>query len=901
MEAPHTFTSRGSPSAVRLPGMLKRSAPVRVGAARTPPRSRRRSKGLLELLESGAVGPEVDLEPLLAIGGPMRSQRVPLHNPAEKRQHRPQVMTENSGFKAVHDYKLDMEELARIPPSLNLKELKGWEAEQAKARRSQRSTVKAAAAPTVSARATSASGLSTSLAATAADPLHAARPAREDARTYTELLDWYSMHEFIIRKGKALRSTPEFASFKRHYASSWGEIEGLIEMLEKMLQSYGVELVYVDGRRLAQMASYQAPDLISPTEMLECINNAEEVIPLLMDASRPYRYGPTRHHVAATKIQATWRMSRQRLAYIHLLIGTRAAIAIQRQWAMFRSHFMTRRTIRSLHETRLTQWQQTMKEFKAAWPRIEESRRTIVHLPSLSYPMYQAKKMPFFEARQLGQLTRLSMLADPRVQLVFVVPVRPEAEIQEYYMSLLAENGVPNVAGRLTFVAPENTQRLPAGMSLTRLVLLSPRLLKLLAAMCTGKPAYIIPGVVGVEELTLATQLNIPLLSSEPRLVQAYGSKSGCRRLLEAADILTPPGVARLRSRADLLNALTSLILHHRNVQRWLIKLENEFGSQGHAYLDVNRLKSLQSGNSAPELVEGAPSAALSAAVLRELEAHAAKRIRLLHPSSYSNWEAYLDMFDSVGGCVQAVLGGPSSAITVNLFVAPSGAVRIESVVEPLLAPALTAMGSLFPYRSSVPYGAVRGASLSLGEAAYRKRIMGYLSVDFIVTSEADAAGDASSSPQPRLWGVDVDFGLTTQASVHALACVFSGSTWNEKAGTCVSRRTGKPLMYVYSGVLYNPYISSIRHSSFFSLCRHRKLTYDCTRQSGIVFHFLNVLLCNCLGVISAGAEEERVVQQIAEFQALLNMEFPAEGQHSADSNCVYFASLVRQLSQLLT
>ncbi|CAJ1990483.1 hypothetical protein conserved [Leishmania donovani] len=900
MEAPRTFSSRVSPSSSRLPNPSKRGGAPLVGAARRMPGVRGQSKGLLELLERGAIGPETDLEPLLTTDGPMRSHRMQLHRAADKRQCRPQIMTENSGFNAVHDYKLDMEELAKIPPSLGLNELQDWDVAQAQERRLPRSAVHAGAAPKASPQLKSASGPSTSLAAAAANPLHATGPAREDTRTYTELLDWYSMHEFIIRKGKALRNTPEFASFKRHYASSWGEVDGLIEVLEEMLRSYGVELAYVDGKRLAQLASYQAPDLISATETLECINNAEEVLPLLMDASRPYRYGPKRHQVAATKVQATWRMYRQRIAYIHLLIGTHAAIAIQRQYAMYRAHRMTRRTIRSIRETRMTQWQETMREFKAAWPRIEEGRRIIVHLPSLSYPTYQAKKMPFYEARQLGQLTRLSMLADPHVQLVFVVPVKPETEIQQYYMSLLAENGVSNVASRLTFVVPENVRRLPAGMSLTRMVLLSPRLLKLLSALCTGKPAYILPGVVGEEELTLATQLNVPMLSSEPHLVQGYGSKSGCRRLLAAADILTPPGAAQLRSRADLLHSLAGLVVGRRAVQRWLVKLENEFGSQGHAYLDVNRLNSLQNEGSASGSVDAASSAGLRAAVFHELEMNGAKRMRLVHPSSYPNWEAYLAMFDAVGGCVEAVLPGLCTSITANMFVAPSGEVRVESVVEPLLAPALTSMGSLFPYRSSVPYTAVRGASLSLGQAAYRKHIMGYLSVDFVVTTEVDAEGNASS-PQTRLWGVDVDFGLTTQASAHALARVFSGSVWDEKSGSCVNQNTGKPLVYVYSGVLYNPYISSIRHSSFFSLCCNRGLTYNCNRQSGIVFHFLNLLLCNCLGVLSVGSEEERVVQQITEFQALLNMQFPAQGQHSADSNCVYFSSLVRQLSQFLT
>ncbi|KAG5490544.1 hypothetical protein JKF63_00664 [Porcisia hertigi] len=889
MEATFGFTSRVNRPSARLPAQLKRGAPRRGGAASRTPRTNGQSTGLLDLVEKGVIGPAVDLEPLLMSDGPMRSQQVQLHDAAGKRRRRPDVMTENSGFNSVRDFKLDIQEISKIPASLNLDELKGWEAAQAEEMRLQRSTEQSAAAPTTSPPLTS-----TLWATAGVGQIHATGHARDDTRTYTELLDWYSMHEFIIRKGKVLRNTPEFASFKRHYASSWGEIESVIEVLEDIMRSYGVELVYVDGKRLAQLASYQAPELNSAMEIVECINNVEDVLPLITDSSRPYRYGPKRHQVAATKIQSVWRMYRQRIAYIHLLIGTRAAIAIQRQWMMYRAHCMTRRIIRSLCETRMTQWQYTMREFRVGWPRIEESRRTVIHLPSLSYPTYQAKKMPFYEARQLGQLTRLSMLADPNVHIVFVVPVKPELEIQQYYTTLLAESGVSNIPGRLTFVVPENASRLPPGMSLTRLVLLSPRLLKLLSGMCTGKPAFIIPGVVGTEELTLATLLNVPLLSPEPRLVQAYGSKSGARRLLEAADVLTLPGAGQLRSRADLLNALTSLILGRRTVQRWLVKLENEFGSQGHAYLDVCRLRSLKVGGSALN------TAALSAAVLHELEVHGAKCMRLLHPSSYPTWEAYLTMFDSVGGCVEAVPPDLCASITANLFVAPSGAVRIESVVEPLLAPALTAMGSLFPYRSSVPYAAVRGAALSLGQAAYRKRIMGYLSVDFVVTSKGDTSDNTFSSPQPQLWGVDVDVGLTTQASAHALASVLSGSVWDEKSGSCVNQSTGKPLVYVYSGVLYNPYISSIRHSSFFSLCRNRRLTYDCTRQSGLIFHFLNILLCNCLGVLSVGSDVERVVHCITVFQAHLNMEFPAQGQHSADSNCVYFASLVRQLSKYL-
>lgn len=38
-----------------------------------------------------------------------------------------------------------------------------------------------------------------------------------DARDYNELMDEYSLHNIIIRKGKCLDETPEFISFKRTY------------------------------------------------------------------------------------------------------------------------------------------------------------------------------------------------------------------------------------------------------------------------------------------------------------------------------------------------------------------------------------------------------------------------------------------------------------------------------------------------------------------------------------------------------------------------------------------------------------------------------------------------------------------------------------------------------------
>ena len=70
----------------------------------------------------------------------------------------------------------------------------------------------------------------------------------EAARQYEELMDFHSLHEFIIRYGQTLSSTPEFASYGRVYAGLWPIIAQLILQLESVCIEYAVPLVVVDGK-----------------------------------------------------------------------------------------------------------------------------------------------------------------------------------------------------------------------------------------------------------------------------------------------------------------------------------------------------------------------------------------------------------------------------------------------------------------------------------------------------------------------------------------------------------------------------------------------------------------------------------------------------------------------------
>lgn len=119
-------------------------------------------------------------------------------------------------------------------------------------------------------------------------------------RSYNELMDIYSLHEFIIRKGKVLDQTPEFISFKRTYIHKWGSISYIIHLLEKLLTTYNIDMAYIEGKQVAMLAEEDLKK--PPNELLfDCIMNKEEVGKIIKIPSRMFK-GPKGPELAAITI-----------------------------------------------------------------------------------------------------------------------------------------------------------------------------------------------------------------------------------------------------------------------------------------------------------------------------------------------------------------------------------------------------------------------------------------------------------------------------------------------------------------------------------------------------------------------------------------------------------------------
>lgn len=290
-------------------------------------------QGMLALVSRGLIPPDADLTPAFAHGGAVLAHRRAVMHDWQEQFARPPVHLETQGFNP-HAIKLDVHppERPELPPVARAAAVRTGHAVPARAPAAagdagagepqlRTSTltldlpepeVRKPSSPPPSAGAGSATGSATGGAEDGEDA--ELRASVERIRGYNELLDRFSLHQIIIRKGRVLRNTPEYQSFKRKYSAQWGPIKRILNLLEDLFSRYTVPLVYVDGQRVAALAR---DELARPSvaQLMKCVANAEELAAVLRLPGRRFT-GPGGRKVAAELIQATYRMHVQRARYM---------------------------------------------------------------------------------------------------------------------------------------------------------------------------------------------------------------------------------------------------------------------------------------------------------------------------------------------------------------------------------------------------------------------------------------------------------------------------------------------------------------------------------------------------------------------------------------------------------
>lgn len=679
-----------------------------------------------------------------------------------------------------------------------------------------------------------------------------------NTRGYDELMDAYSSHLFIIRKGTTLDTTPEFISFQRTYNTLWFKILPGIRSLEQMLTTFQVPKAIADGKRLVDLIGkkYREEDL------LDCLVNKEEVRPFIRIPRIQYQ-GESGKLKAIIKIQSTWRMYKTQKAYKDLMDLMNNAKTIQRAFRRFLHVKNMRKQAASKFKEKMNEWKNIQQKFKSEWPSIKKNKRIEIHISSLSIDELRRLTMDKFLVRQNLQLSRIFSIQDPNVEIVFVSAFEMTPEIVGYYTKILELGNIQDVGKRLTLLAPDSLSSLPIHLSTTRAILYCPRLMNTLKTMTRYKPAYIIPGVMSKDEVELSVAIRIPVLAGDPYKSSLFSTKSGSKRILNSAEVPIPIGTSDIYDEKELFATLTRLIASNLYVDMWILKIDNEFNGRGHASLDISSSKLIKNYRKiGQELMEDTQEE-LYNYLLNILP----KKIKIAMPAIYPTWKEYLKEFTRVGGVIEACPSAPFNrmqGVKVSFCIYPDGEVKLIGAFDKLESRKYVSSGYLFP-QSSLPNMNLQMLAESIGAVLMEKEIIGNISVDLV--SFPDETGKSS---HPLFWAVDLDCGLSDTASIMTFFDFLMEGNLDPVTGfyslnVGMADSTSNLRSFLYMPYIHHPGLGRVLYKTFFYMCRVQGISFDLEDRKGTAFMLPDSLQSCVIGLISMAQNPLQVLKLMLE------------------------------------
>jgi hypothetical protein len=170
------------------------------------------------------------------------------------------------------------------------------------------------------------------------------------------------------------------------------------------------------------------------------------------------------------------------------------------------------------------------------------------------------------------------------------------------------------------------------------------------------------------------------MYGADPRLTD-LGSKTGCRRLFAACDVVHPLGAEDLHSLAEVTDAVLDMLRTRPSIQQVIIKTNEGVSGSGNALVDLGGVQDLPDGSERRSAVDARIHA-------MQLESD---RVSL---------DDYVARFERDGGIVEErILGEQLLSPSVQLRARPDGSVELLSTHDQLLGgtSGQSYLGCVFP------------------------------------------------------------------------------------------------------------------------------------------------------------------------------------------------------------
>lgn len=201
----------------------------------------------------------------------------------------------------------------------------------------------------------------------------------------------------------------------------------------------------------------------------------------------------------------------------------------------------------------------------------------VIHLPSIGNPLEVRQTFDPMTFRMMQNISslRISMVRNPKTEVIYVLPVKPTEDLLMMYSDFI-ESMSPSedVAKRITFIALSQLETFKhRPINTARVLHCSEDSLQEIRKKIAGKSAFFLPWFVDECDMRLAGNLGIPMLSPGMELQRAMLNSSEMTEMIEKLGLLQPIHARDIKDYKTLCSTMADFIVLHTEVCIWWIKL----------------------------------------------------------------------------------------------------------------------------------------------------------------------------------------------------------------------------------------------------------------------------------------------------------------------------------------